>query len=96
MQDDWFEWDDGKAATNLARHGVSFSEARQVFDDPYAVEIEDRRGSYGEDRYLLLGMVGRRLLATAYTLRGERVRIISVRRAEAFERRLYHEGKRET
>ena len=96
MREDWFEWDDRKAAANLARHGVGFSEARRAFDDPYAFEIEDRRGSYGEDRYVLLGMVGQRLLAVAHTLRGERIRIISARPAEAFERRLYHERKRET
>lgn len=71
MHDQWFEWDDRKAAANLARHGVSFPKARHAFDDPYAVEIEDRRGSYGEDRCLLLGMVGQRLLAVAYALRGE-------------------------
>jgi hypothetical protein len=95
-RDDWFEWDDRKAAANVALHGVGFYEARHAFDDPHTVEIEDRRGSYGEDRYVLLGVVGQRLLAVAYTLRGERIRIISVRPAEAFERRLYHERARET
>jgi uncharacterized DUF497 family protein len=94
MQDDTFEWDDRKAADNVARHRVSFSDARRAFDDPYAVEIEDMRGDYGEDRYVLLGMA-RRLLAVAYTWRGERIRIISARRAEAFEGRLYHEKSRE-
>ena len=95
MRDDWFEWDDRKAAANAARHGVSFEVARLAFDDPDAVEIEDRRENYGEDRSVLLGMVGQRLLAVAYTLRAERIRIISARPAEAFEKRLYHEKKRE-
>ena len=57
MRDDEFEWDDAKAATNLASHRVSFEDARLAFDDPFAVEREDRRESYGEERYILLGMV---------------------------------------
>jgi uncharacterized DUF497 family protein len=95
MRDEGFEWDDAKAAENIVRHGVRFSEARRAFDDAYAVEIEDRRGNYSEDRYVLLGMTGQRLLAVVYTLRGERIRIISARPAEAFERRLYHEKDRQ-
>ncbi len=45
MEDDDFEWDDDKAATNLSEHKVSFEEARLVFSDIHAVELgEDRRG----------------------------------------------------
>jgi uncharacterized protein len=91
MQDDDFEWDDAKAAENLARHGVSFEAARLAFDDVFAVVREDRRQNYGEDRFILLGMVEERLLAVAYTMRDERVRIISARIAEPRERRRYHE-----
>jgi len=77
MRDDAFEWDDKKAARNLASHGVSFAAARLAFDDAFAVAREDRRQDYGEDRFILLGMVQDHLLAVSYTLRGERVRIIS-------------------
>ena len=91
MQDDDFEWDDAKAEENDVRHGVSFEAARLAFDDAFAVVREDRRRSYGEDRFVLLGMVEERLLAVAYTLRGERARIISARTAEPQERRRYHE-----
>jgi putative transcriptional regulator len=55
MKDDDFEWDDAKAALNLARHGVSFEVARLVFDDAFAVVREDRRQDYGEERFVLLG-----------------------------------------
>jgi uncharacterized DUF497 family protein len=96
MRDDEFEWHDAKAKANLARHGVSFETARRAFDDAFAVEIDDRREDYGEDRYVLLGMVGRRLLAVTYTPRGLRNRIISARPAEPFERRLYHEKNSES
>jgi uncharacterized protein len=91
MKDDEFEWDDEKAARNLASHGVSFEAARLAFDDAFAVVREDRRQDYGEDRFILLGMVQEHLLAVSYTMRGERMRIISARLAEPRERRWYHE-----
>jgi hypothetical protein len=91
MRDDEFEWDDDKAAQNLATHGISFEVARLAFDDIFGVERIDRRRRYGEDRFILLGMVQERLLAVAYTMRGDRVRIISARYAEPRERRRYHE-----
>jgi uncharacterized protein len=94
VQDDEFEWDNRKAAQNLAEHGVSFSAARLAFDDAFGVAREDRRGDYGEDRYSLLGMVDGRLLHVTYTFRGDRVRIISARGAEPYEQRLYHEANR--
>ena len=70
MKDDDFEWDDGKAAQNWANHGVSFETARLAFDDPFAVVREDQRRDYGEDRYVLLGMVQDHLLAVVHAQRG--------------------------
>jgi uncharacterized DUF497 family protein len=96
MRDDEYEWDDEKAAANLARHRVSFETARLAFGDPFAVELDDRRENYGEDRYVLLGVVQERLLAVSYTLRNDRTRIFSARTAEPFERRLYHEKNRQS
>jgi uncharacterized DUF497 family protein len=83
--------DDVKAASNLADHRVSFRLARRAFADVFAVEREDTTEDYDEYRYNLLGMVDSRLLFVAYTMRGGRVRIISAREAESYERRLYHE-----
>ena len=91
MKDHDFEWDDEKAARNLARHGVSFEAARLAFDDPFAVVREDRRRDYGENRYVLLGIVENHLLAVVHTQRDARIRIISARLAEPRERRRYHE-----
>jgi uncharacterized DUF497 family protein len=88
-----FEWDDAKAAANYARHGVTFAMASDVFDDPFAViELDDWRDH--EDRYSVIGMVEDHLLFVAYTLRGDRIRIISARLAEPYERRQYHEKSR--
>lgn len=91
MNEDDFEWDDAKAAQNLAYHGVSFETAKRVFEDPFAAERLDDRADYGEDRYILIGMVDDRILCVIYTLRNGTIRIISARGAEPSEKRRYHE-----
>ena len=94
MLDDHFEWDDAKATSNARKHGVTFEEARQVFADPQAVEFEDTRQDYGEERWIRVGRAGRHLLvvAVAYTERGQRLRIISAMPAPTSLRNLYEEG----
>ncbi len=91
MVDDDFEWDDDKAGANFAKHGIAFDAARGVFGDPFAVEFLDERQDYAEDRYAIIGMVEGRLLYVAYTMRGNRKRIISARGASSHEQRCYHE-----
>jgi len=90
-----FEWDeDSKAGINFLKHGVRLPEAIPVFDDPYAITITDDESDPGEQRFITLGMgaLGR-LLVVAYTWRGDDIRLISVRSAEAHEREEY-EAKR--
>ena len=91
MNEPAFEWDAVKAAQNKADHGVTFEMARDVFKDPFAIEWLDDREDYGEDRYVIISMVDNHLLYVAYAMRGEAIRIISVRGAEPHERRQYHE-----
>lgn len=86
MRDDEFEWDDGKAARNLRDHGVAF----EVFRDASAVEWIDEGQDDTEERFVTIGMVESRLLFVSYTLRGSRIRIISARVADPYERRKYH------
>jgi len=86
-----FEWDAGKATRNEVDHGITFEVARDVFKDPFAIEWLDDREDYGEDRYVIIGMVDNRLLYVAYTIRDAVIRIISARGAEPNERREYHE-----
>ena len=95
MQDDAFEWDDTKAASNWLDHGVTFEMAREAFKDAFSVEWIDDRQAMPEERFGMLGMVGSHLLHVSYTLRGERIRIISARKAEPHERRRYHNENRE-
>ena len=91
MDDGDYQWDDAKAASNYAKHEVNFEAARDVFKDPFAIEFIDDRKDYGEERFILIGMAGHRLLVVVYTMRGERIRLISARGAEPFEQRQYHE-----
>ena len=91
MKDASFDWDGTKAAENYRKHGVSFSMACGVFKDPFAVERLDDREDYGEDRFIIIGMVENRLLFVVYTMRGETIRIVSARGAEPNEQRQYHE-----
>ncbi len=91
MDDGDFQWDNAKAASNYAKHKVTFEAARDVFRDPFALEWEGEGQDEGEQRYAALGMVEGRLVFVAYTMRGDAIRIISARLAEPFERRKYHD-----
>lgn len=88
-----FEWDLKKAQLNLKKHGVSFQEAATIFGDPLSVTFPDPDHSVGESRYVTIGMSQfERLIVIAHTDRGERVRLISARRATRRETRFYEEG----
>ena len=79
-----FEWDEAKRAANLAKHGVDF-EAVRAFDWETATQSLDRRRNYGEARWRAYGLIGVRLYVLVFTLRGEQVRIISLRKANVLE-----------
>lgn len=82
-----FEWDEeNKAGINFRKHGVRIPEAIPVFDDPCAITITDDESDPDERRFVTLGMGAlARLLVVVYAWRGENIRIISARPAEAHE-----------
>jgi uncharacterized protein len=87
-----FEWDEGKAAINAKKHGVSFEEARSVFFDERARLIDDPDHSQEEERFVLLGLSNTlRLLLVCHCYRSEGnvIRIISARKATARESKSY-------
>ncbi len=87
-----FEWDPGKAGSNLAKHGVSFDEAETVFADPLFVIFTDPDHSADENRLIIMGESSHgRLMVVAYAERNEAVRLISARRATRRERKTYEE-----
>lgn len=80
-----FEWDDNKHQANLRERGLGFDVAARIFNGP-VTECEDRRRDYGERRIIAQGSVEGRQIIVVYTLRGERIRIISARVANKRER----------
>ena len=89
------EWDEGKNRSNVRKHGFNFEAAEIAFDGPMIFKA-DLRGDYGEDRWLGLGMVNGTLVMIAFVDLGhDRVRILSIRKANAKEKRDYEEGTRD-
>jgi uncharacterized protein len=84
-----FEWDPAEAKANIARHGVSFEAAQAVFADLQALELHD--DSTEEERWRLLGRAAFDILLVVYTERGDRVRIVSARKASKREQEVYRE-----
>lgn len=75
-----FEWDKGNIGKNLLKHSVTNKEAEEVFDDEPLLISEDIKHSTKEKRFQALGKTsGNRLLFLSFTLRKDKVRIISAR-----------------
>lgn len=86
------EWDERKAAANLRKHGVDFADAALVLEDDLALTVRDPVGR-GEERWVTVGQDPlQRVLVVVYAWRGERIRLISARKATGAERRHYETG----
>lgn len=84
-----FEWDSTKAESNRVKHGIHFSVAKRVFDDPLDVVIDVTRPDLLESRSLAIGQIDETLVTVVFTERGANRRLISARRSHRSERR-YH------
>lgn len=82
-----FEFDVAKSQANLEKHGIDFEAARAIWADPTRAEVPARTGP--EARYVVVGRVGGTHWTAVVTYRGERVRIISVRRSRPNEIEAY-------
>ena len=88
-----FEWDTEKAKKNIKVHGVSFDEASTVFKDNLSLTIYDPLHSEEEDRLILIGnSCKNRLLVIVHMERGDKIRIITARKATKKEREQYEEN----
>jgi uncharacterized protein len=87
-----FEWDPEKTRANESKHGVSFFEACEIFDDDHSSTVRDPDHSMDENRYLTFGMSrdGKHLVVS-YTERNGRIRLISAREMTPRERRAYEQ-----
>jgi uncharacterized DUF497 family protein len=89
-EDGRFEWDENKDRLNIKKHGFSFDEILEIFDDPAFLEGYNWEHSKGEDRYFGIGCLnGILYIIVFYTIR-ERTRIISARRADSDEQEEYN------
>ena len=89
-----FEWDAGNTAKNVLGHGVSTAEAEEIFFHSPLILLDDPEHSGVESRFVVHGTTaGGRLLTAAFTVRGRRIRIISVRDMSRKERRAYDKAR---
>ena len=88
-----FEWDEQKAQANIRKHGISFEDAVSIFDDPLLWERYDWENStIEENRYFGIGQIdGFVIVASCYTNRNGRTRIINARRATGKEEKDYEQ-----
>jgi uncharacterized DUF497 family protein len=87
-----YQWDKNKEHSNREKHGIAFADATAVFADDHALTLEDDHPD--EERFVTIGMDGfGRILVVVYTWRGERIRIISARKAIASEIAQYEEWR---
>jgi uncharacterized DUF497 family protein len=82
-----FEFDPAKSAVNLEKHGIDFNRAQALWSDPDRLEIPAR--SIDEARTQVIGRIGDAVWSAFITVRGDRIRIISVRRARYEEESAY-------
>jgi uncharacterized DUF497 family protein len=83
-----FTWDEKKRKLDLAKHSIDFHDAATIFDGPL-VTVEDSREDYGEPRYVAVGILADVVVSLTYTERGDRIRIISIRKSLRHETRLF-------
>ncbi|MEM7531812.1 MAG: BrnT family toxin [Chloroflexota bacterium] len=84
-----FEWDENKRLTNLEKHGLDFRYVDEVFEDVHVTIDANQKGD--ERRYLVIGKLDSKFVTVIYTPRGDKYRIISMRRSRNGEKRKYHE-----
>jgi uncharacterized DUF497 family protein len=83
-----FEWDEVKRLSNFVKHGLDFADVAR-FDWDGAQVKRDVRFDYGEERFIAVGGLNGRLVAVAFTPRGDVTRIVSMRPASRRERERY-------
>lgn len=88
-----FEWDENKNDENYRKHGIRFETAKQAFEDELAIPFSDSvHSTIGEPRYALLGMCETGLVFINFTIRGEKYRLITARKASKRMHKIYAEN----
>ncbi|MBW1659602.1 MAG: BrnT family toxin [Deltaproteobacteria bacterium] len=82
-----FEFDPNKSRKNKKKHGIDFIKAQELWNDPDRIEIPTK--FLDEPRYVLIGKIDDVFWSAIFTYRGDKIRLISVRRARKNEREIY-------
>jgi uncharacterized DUF497 family protein len=85
-----FEWDNNKNEINYLKHGLNFEDAAFIFSGE-TITFEDGRIDYGEKRFITIGKLFGRVVIIVHTQRSEILRIISMRKANEREKKIYYE-----
>lgn len=85
-----YTYDAGKRAANLKKHGYDLKDASLVIGSVATVTFEDRRFDYGEQRFITLGVLRERVVVIATAETDEEIRLISMRKAERHEEKIYY------
>jgi uncharacterized protein len=88
-----YNWDEAKRAANIAAHKIDFTAVYEFDWDTAVVTIDDRE-DYGELRESAIGFIGEKLYVVIFTRRSEVIRVISLRRAESRDKKLYVKERR--
>jgi uncharacterized DUF497 family protein len=84
-----FEWDESKSESNLTKHGLSFDDGTALWMDPLLLRLRSRSDHLTEPRFLYIGRIELKVWVAITTIRDDRIRIISIRRARQNEVKLY-------
>ncbi len=84
-----FEFDPAKNQINKVKHGIDFEKAKELWNDPNAIEIASDYP--GEERIARIGKIGEKFWTAIFTYRSSVIRIISVRRAHGNEQKRYED-----
>lgn len=85
------DWDETKRSKTLQERGLDFASVAEA-DWDEALTVQDNRQDHGETRFVSLVPIHNRLCVVAWCARGDRIRIISLRKANARERKIYDQG----
>jgi len=86
-----FEWDEIKNSKNIEKHSIDFSDVVSVFQHPI-IKKKSTKIDYGEKRWIAIGQLMNFCIVIIYTIREKKIRLISARKANKKERKIYYEN----
>jgi uncharacterized DUF497 family protein len=85
-----FEWDENKNIGNIKKHGIDFKDSLKIFSNTMITKVDNRK-NYKEKGWISLGNLENIIVILVYTKRGKIIRIISIRKANKSERKIYYD-----